>query len=34
MHLLKVKSPDESTGEWDFYDLVETVPGEEAFPLK
>ena len=31
MHLYEVKTPDESTGEWDLYNLVSTIPGEEAF---
>ncbi|WP_415146618.1 ABC transporter substrate-binding protein [Limimaricola cinnabarinus] len=33
MHLYEVKTPDESTGEWDLYNLVSTIPGEEAFLL-
>jgi branched-chain amino acid transport system substrate-binding protein len=33
IYLLRVKSPAESKGDWDFYDLVATVPGREAFPL-
>ena len=32
MHLLRVKTPAQSTGPWDVYDLVATVPGAEAFP--
>ena len=32
MYLLRVKAPDRSTGPWDVYDLVATVPGAEAFP--
>ncbi len=32
VHLLRVKSRDASKGEWDVYDLVATVSGEEAFP--
>ncbi len=31
MYLFQVKKPEESTGEWDTYKLVATVPGEEAF---
>jgi branched-chain amino acid transport system substrate-binding protein len=31
MYLLRVKTPEESKGEWDLYDLVATVPGDEAF---
>jgi branched-chain amino acid transport system substrate-binding protein len=34
MYLLRVKSPEQSAGEWDVYDLVATVSGEDAFPLK
>lgn len=31
MYLFKVKKPSESTGRWDYYDVVRTIPGEEAF---
>jgi branched-chain amino acid transport system substrate-binding protein len=31
MHLFQVKSPDESTGPWDYYRLLATIPGDEAF---
>ena len=31
MYLFEVKSPDESTGEWDLYKQVATIGGEEAF---
>jgi len=31
MHLFKVKAPKDSTGEWDVYDLVTSIPGEQAF---
>lgn len=31
MYLARVKSPAESTGPWDYYDIVRTIPGEEAF---
>jgi branched-chain amino acid transport system substrate-binding protein len=35
MYLFKVKSPGASTGPWDLYDLVATIPGDQAFrPLK
>src|SRR6516162_6864990 len=30
-YLFEVKTPSESKGPWDFYKLVGTVPGEEAF---
>jgi branched-chain amino acid transport system substrate-binding protein len=33
IYLLRVKDPTTSTGEWDVYDLVATVPGEDAFPI-
>lgn len=33
MHLLRVKAPEQSSGPWDVYDLVATVPGAEAFPM-
>jgi branched-chain amino acid transport system substrate-binding protein len=31
MYLFEVKKPQESKGEWDLYNLVATVPGDEAF---
>ena len=31
MYLLQVKTPDESKAPWDFYKVVATVPGEQAF---
>ncbi len=31
MYLFKVKKPSESKGRWDYYDVVRTIPGEEAF---
>ncbi|GJD53152.1 hypothetical protein OPKNFCMD_5923 [Methylobacterium crusticola] len=35
MYVYEVKSPAESTGEWDYYKLREVVPGEQAFrPLR
>jgi len=30
-HLFQVKSPAESKGPWDYYRLVKTVPGEQAY---
>jgi branched-chain amino acid transport system substrate-binding protein len=30
-YLFRVKKPEESKGEWDLYDLVSTIPAEEAF---
>lgn len=32
MHLLRVKPPGHSSEEWDYYDLVGTLTGNEAFP--
>ncbi|WP_279356121.1 ABC transporter substrate-binding protein [Methylobacterium indicum] len=31
MYLMQVKKPEESTGEWDVYHQLATVPGDEAF---
>lgn len=31
MYLFQVKSPAESKGPWDYYKLVATIPGSEAF---
>lgn len=31
MYLVRVKSPAESQEDWDFYDLVKVIPGEEIF---
>jgi branched-chain amino acid transport system substrate-binding protein len=31
MYLFEVKKPEESKGEWDLYNLITTVPGDEAF---
>ncbi len=31
MYLFEVKSPDESTGEWDLYNQISSITGEEAF---
>ena len=30
-YLFEVKAPAESTGAWDYYKLIATVPAEEAF---
>jgi branched-chain amino acid transport system substrate-binding protein len=32
MYLFEVKKPQESKGEWDLYNLIATVPGDEAQP--
>jgi branched-chain amino acid transport system substrate-binding protein len=31
MYLFQVKKPSESTGPWDYYNLIATIPGDEAF---
>lgn len=31
MYLFRVKSPDQSTGEWDLYETLATIPAAEAF---
>jgi len=31
MYLVRVKTPDESKAPWDYYTVLETVPGEQAF---
>jgi branched-chain amino acid transport system substrate-binding protein len=31
MYLFQVKKPEESTGPWDYYRLIATIPSEEAF---
>jgi len=31
MYLVQVKTPAESTGEWDLYKIVSTIPGEQAY---
>ena len=31
MYVMQVKTPEESKGPWDFYKLVQTMPGEQAF---
>lgn len=31
MYLFQVKKPEESHGEWDLYNLVETIPADHAF---
>lgn len=35
MYLARVKSPDESTEPWDYFEIVSTIPGDVAFlPLE
>jgi branched-chain amino acid transport system substrate-binding protein len=31
MYLVEVKKPNESQGPWDFYRIVSTIPGDQAF---
>ncbi|HLO76863.1 MAG TPA: ABC transporter substrate-binding protein [Magnetospirillum sp.] len=31
MYLAKVKTPAESKGPWDYYNILRTIPGDEAF---
>ncbi|MBF0374512.1 MAG: ABC transporter substrate-binding protein [Alphaproteobacteria bacterium] len=31
MFLVQVKKPEESKGPWDYYNIVRTIPGDEAF---
>ena len=31
MYLMQVKSPKESTEPWDYFKLVQTIPGEQAY---
>lgn len=31
MYLARVKAPSESEGPWDYYEIVRTIPGEEAY---
>jgi branched-chain amino acid transport system substrate-binding protein len=31
MYLFRVKTPDKSTGEWDLYEKVATIPADKAF---
>lgn len=31
MYLVKVKSPEQSKEAWDYYDIIRSIPGEQAF---
>ncbi len=31
MYLFQVKKPSESKGPWDYYKLMATIPGDQAF---
>ena len=32
LYLMQVKKPEESKQAWDYYQLLATIPGEQAFP--
>jgi branched-chain amino acid transport system substrate-binding protein len=34
MYLMQVKTPAESKAPWDYYNVVETIPGEQAYGTK
>jgi branched-chain amino acid transport system substrate-binding protein len=34
MYLMEVKKPSESKYPWDYYKVVQTVPGDQAFTTK
>jgi len=34
MYLMEVKKPSESKRPWDYYKLVQTIPGEQAYMTK
>jgi branched-chain amino acid transport system substrate-binding protein len=34
MYLMQVKTPAESKRPWDYYKLVQTIPGEQAYMTK
>lgn len=34
LRLMEIKSPSESKGPWDYYKLVQMIPGEQAFASK
>ena len=34
MYLMEVKKPDESKYPWDYYKVVQTIPGDQAFTTK
>jgi branched-chain amino acid transport system substrate-binding protein len=31
MYLVEVKTPAESSGPWDYYKIIATIPGDQAF---
>lgn len=34
MYLMQVKTPEESTGPWDYYNIVQTLPGSDVYTRK
>ena len=34
MYLMQVKTPEKSTEPWDYYNVVETIQGADAFTTK
>jgi len=34
MYLMQVKTPAQSKGPWDVFNVVQTIPGEQAFNTK
>jgi branched-chain amino acid transport system substrate-binding protein len=35
MYFVQVKTPEESSGAWDYYKILSTIPGDQAFrPLE
>jgi branched-chain amino acid transport system substrate-binding protein len=34
MYLVEVKKPSESKKPWDYYKVVQTIPGEQAYTTK
>jgi branched-chain amino acid transport system substrate-binding protein len=31
MYLARVKTPDQSKNPWDYYEIVRTIPGDQAY---
>jgi branched-chain amino acid transport system substrate-binding protein len=31
MYFVRIKTPEESTGPWDYYKILSTIPGDQAF---
>jgi branched-chain amino acid transport system substrate-binding protein len=34
MYLMQVKDPKESKYPWDYYKVIQTIPGDEAYTAK